>query len=114
VTHKQNQKEVEMESNTNPGIVVDFGSLFARFQALSDKRKPRGMRYSLAMVLTLVMMAKLCGENHFMGIAEWAKHRAELLVDLLQLKREKMPHHSTYRRILADVVNVEEIEKMKQ
>jgi predicted transposase YbfD/YdcC len=64
------------------------------------------------MVLVLVTMAKLCGENHFMGIAEWAKHRAELLVDLLQLKREKMPHHSTYRRILAEGVNAEEIEKM--
>jgi predicted transposase YbfD/YdcC len=101
-----------MESNTNPGIIVDIGSLFAHFQSLSDKRKPRGMRYSLAMILVVVMMAKLCGENHFMGIAEWAKHRAEFLVDLLQLKREKMPHHSTYRRILADVVNVEEIEKM--
>jgi predicted transposase YbfD/YdcC len=101
-----------MESNTNPGIIVDFGSLIAHFQSLSDKRKPRGMRYSLAMIMVLVMMAKLCGENHFMGIAEWAKHRAEFLVDLLQLKREKMPHHSTYRRILADVVNVEEIEKM--
>jgi predicted transposase YbfD/YdcC len=101
-----------MESNTNPGIIVDIGSLFAHFQRLSDKRKPRGMRYSLAMILVVVMMAKLCGENHFMGIAEWAKHRAEFLVDLLQLKREKMPHHSTYRRILADVVNVEEIEKM--
>ena len=101
-----------MESNTNPGIIVDIGSLFAHFQSLSDQRKPRGMRYSLAMILVVVMMAKLCGENHFMGIAEWAKHRAEFLVDLLQLKREKMPHHSTYRRILADVVNVEEIEKM--
>lgn len=101
-----------MESNTEPGIIVDFGSLLARFQTLSDKRKPRGMRYSLTTILVVVMMAKLCGENHLMGIAEWAKHRAELLVDLLQLKREKMPHHSTYRRILADVVNVEELEKM--
>jgi predicted transposase YbfD/YdcC len=101
-----------MESNTEPGLIVDFGSLLARFQTLSDKRKPRGMRYSLTMILVVVMMAKLCGENHIMGIAEWAKHRADLLVDLLQLKREKMPHHSTYRRILADVVNVEELEKM--
>jgi predicted transposase YbfD/YdcC len=103
-----------MESITEAGIVVDIGSLYARFQALSDKRKPRGMRYSLPMILVLVMMAKLCGENHFMGIAEWANHRTELLVDLLQLKREKMPHHSTYRRILAEVVDVEEIEEMSR
>jgi predicted transposase YbfD/YdcC len=101
-----------MESITEIGIVVDVGSLYARFQALSDRRKPRGIRYSLATILVLIMMAKLCGENHCMGIAEWAKHRGALLVDLLQLKRKKMPHHSTYRRILAEVVNVEEIEKM--
>jgi len=101
-----------MESNTESGVIMDVGSLYARLQALSDKRKPRGLRYSLAMILVLVIMAKLCGENHFMGIAEWAKHRAAVLVDLLHLKREQMPHHSTYRRILAEVVNVEEIEKM--
>lgn len=101
-----------MESNTETGIIVDVGSLYARLQILSDKRKPRGLRYSLAMILVVVIMAKICGENHMMGISEWAKHRSDLLVDLLHLKREKMPHHSTYRRILADEVNVEEIEKM--
>jgi predicted transposase YbfD/YdcC len=103
-----------MESITEAGMVVDLGSLLARFQALRDQRKPRGKRYSLAMVLVFVMMAKLCGENHCMGIAEWAKHRAEWLVDLLQLKRAQMPHHSTYRRILAEGVNTEEIEKMSR
>jgi predicted transposase YbfD/YdcC len=103
-----------MESNTETGVIMDVGSLYARLQALSDKRKPRGLRYSLAMILVLAIMAKLCGENHFMGIAEWAKHRGAVLVDLLHLKREQMPHHSTYRRILAEGVNVEEIEKMSR
>ena len=101
-----------MESNTETGIVVDVGSLVTRLQGLTDTRKPRGMRYSLGMVLTIILLAKLCGENHFMGIAEWAKHRAKLLVELLQLEREKMPHHSTYRRILGQVVDLEELEKM--
>jgi hypothetical protein len=49
-----------------------------------------------------------------MGIAEWAQHRAELLVDLLQLKREKRSHHSMYWRILAEVVDAEEIEEMSR
>jgi hypothetical protein len=31
-------------------------------------------------------------------------------VDLLKLKRKQLSHHSTYRRILADVVDVEELE----
>jgi len=101
-----------MESNTEQGIIIDIGGLYARLQTLHDKRKPRGLRYSLAMILVLVILAKICGENHIMGIAEWVKHRAEMIVELLQLKRETMPHHSSYRRILADEVNVEEVEKM--
>jgi predicted transposase YbfD/YdcC len=101
-----------MESNTEAGLVVDVGSLYARFQALSDKRKRRGRRYSLAMVLVVIMLAKMCGEYHPIGIAEWAKHRAEWLVELLKLKREIMPHDSTYRRILGKVVDVEELERV--
>jgi predicted transposase YbfD/YdcC len=101
-----------MESNTQAGLVMDVGSLYAYFQTLSDKRKCRGVRYSLALILAIIMLAKTCGENHPSGIAEWAKHRTGLLVDLLKLERKKMPHHSTYRRILADVVNVEELERV--
>ena len=101
-----------MESNTQTGIVMDVGSLFAYFQSLSDKRKRRGIRYSLALILIIIMLAKTCGENHPSGIAEWAEQRTETLVDLLKLRRKKMPHHSTYRRILAEVVNVEELERV--
>jgi predicted transposase YbfD/YdcC len=101
-----------MESNTQAGIVFDVGSLFARFQTLSDKRKRRGLRYTLVLILLIIMLAKTCGENHPSGIAEWAKHRSEMLVDLFKLERKQMPHHTTYRRILADVVNVEELEQV--
>jgi predicted transposase YbfD/YdcC len=72
------------------------------------------VRYSLALILLLMLLAKLCGENHPSGIAEWAAHRTEMLVDLLKLKRKRMPHHSTYRRILAEGVNVEELEQMSR
>ena len=103
-----------MESNTPVGNVYDLGSLYAHFQRLSDSRKPRGLRYSLALILLLMVLAKMCGESHPSGIAEWAAHRAEKLAELLQLKRKRMPHHSTYRRILAEVVKVEELEQMSR
>jgi predicted transposase YbfD/YdcC len=105
-------KEVEMESTTRAGNIFDAGSLFACFQTMSDKRKRRGLRYSLALILLIIMLAKACGENHPSGIAEWANHRSELLSDLLGLGWKKMPHHSTYRRILADVVDVDELEQV--
>lgn len=103
-----------MESNTPSGNLFDIGSLFADLQTLSDSRKRRGKRYSLALILLLILLAKLCGENHPSGIADWAAQRADLLAELLHFKRKKMPHHSTYRRILANGVNVEELEKMSQ
>jgi predicted transposase YbfD/YdcC len=101
-----------MECNTQEGLVFDVGSLFARFRTLSDKRKRRGLRYSLGLILLLILLAKTCGENHPSGIAEWVKHRSGLLVGQLKLKRKQMPHHSTYRRILADRVNVDELEQV--
>ena len=101
-----------MESNTQAGHLFDVGSLYARFQTLSDKRKRRGVRYSLALILVIIMLAKTCGENHPSGISEWAKHRTDMLVDLLKLERKTMPHDSTYRRILAKIVNVEELEQL--
>ena len=72
------------------------------------------MRYSLGVILTLIVLAKICGEDQPSGIAEWAKHRTEMLVELLKLRRKVMPHHSTYRRILAEVVYVEELEHINQ
>jgi len=103
-----------MESNTQAGIVFDVGSLYAHFRTLADRRKPKGLRYELALILVLLVMAKICGEDRPSGIAEWAKHRAEMLVEMLRLKRKEMPHHSTYRRILAEVVCVEELEQINR
>jgi predicted transposase YbfD/YdcC len=101
-----------MESITQAGVIFEVGSLFGRFQELRDKRKRRGRRYSLDLILLIIMLAKTCGEYHPSGIAEWAKHRSELLVEWFKLKRKKMPGHMTYRRILADIVNVEELERV--
>jgi predicted transposase YbfD/YdcC len=101
-----------MESNTEIGIVFEVGSLYERFQGVKDNRKARGIRYQLVTILVLIVLAKLCGEDQPSGIAEWVKHRSEILVEWLKLKRKKMPHHSTYRRILAEAVYVEELERV--
>lgn len=99
-----------MESNTEDGIVFDLGSLYSHLKSLHDRRKPKGLRYALATIMVIIFLAKLCGEDRPSGIAEWAQHRQKSLVKMLGLKRESMPHHNTYRRILADVVDENEIE----
>ncbi len=101
-----------MESNTKSGYIIDMGSLYMRLAKLSDRRKPRGKRYRLETVLVLLILAKLCGEDRPSGIAEWAQNRKELLAKGLGLKRETMPHHSTYRRILAEGLVIAELEQV--
>jgi predicted transposase YbfD/YdcC len=100
-----------MESNTE-GLVIEVGSLYAHLSGLKDKRKAKGLRYRLVDLLVLMTLAKLCGEDNPSGIEEWVKNRGEQLQSLLKLRRKSMPHHSTYRRIAADVVDVEELEEM--
>lgn len=102
-----------MESNTaEESILFDIDSLYARLGELTDRRKPRGIRYQLVTILVMMIMAKLSGEDTPSGMAEWVKHRAEQFVDILKLKRKSMPHHSTYRRIEEEVVNPQELETM--
>ena len=105
-------RKVEMECNTGAEVLFDVGSLYAHLQELKDSRKPRGLRYQLVTVLVMMVMAKLCGEDTPSGIADWVKHRSEQIVEMLKLKRRSMPHHSTYRRITEEVVNVEELEQL--
>ena len=101
-----------MKCNTGKKQFFDVGSLYAKLRELGDKRKPRGLRYRLETMLVIMILAKLCGEDNPSGMAEWAKHRTELLCEALKLKRKTMPHHSTYRRIAEEVICVEELEQI--
>jgi len=94
------------------GVVYDVGSVYERLTKLTDIRKPQGKLYQLEMVLMIVVLAKLCGEDKPLGMAEWAKHRQEELVKVLCLSWARMPSHHTYRRILAYKVYEQEVERL--
>lgn len=101
-----------MKSNTKTGNVFDVGSLYAELSKLTDKRDARGIRYQLVDILVFMVLAKLCGEDRPSGIAEWVAHRIEMLVETLQIERKSAPHHSTYRRIMSEVIDVDELEQV--
>jgi hypothetical protein len=101
-----------MKSNTEKSVIFDLGSLYAELSQLTDHRDARGVRYELVNLLTFMVIAKLCGEDRPSGIAEWVLHRVEILTTALQIERKSGPHHSTYRRILSDVIDVDEFERL--
>jgi predicted transposase YbfD/YdcC len=94
------------------GLVYEVGSLFAYFEQVSDKRKAKGKRYSLALLLVLMLLAKLGGEDKPSGIAEWVAHRVDQLYELKVLPHKQAPSHMTYRRVLQENLQPEELERM--
>ena len=108
---KYSTDEIKVEICPN-GVVYELGSVYGRLWELRDMRKSQGKRYSLVMILMLIIMAKLSGQDKPVEIADWAKNNRAKLVELLKLEKGKMPHHNTYRRILAYSVYVDEVERM--
>ena len=101
--------EVNLSSE---GFVVNLDSLFAALATLSDRRDARGLRYSLVTVLVYVILAKLAGEDHLRGIAQWVALRQEALASVLGLAKPQAPHATTYSRVLRYAVHIEDLERV--
>src|SRR5262245_27248389 len=108
-----------MENSTAPArgdgvgttpVVFAVGGLWRRLAALHDRRKRRGKRYALPVLLLLLVLAKLSGEDRPSGIADWVKHRRAPLAQALGLRLPRAPHHNTYRRGLAQAVAPKELD----
>jgi predicted transposase YbfD/YdcC len=93
-------------------LIYDLKSLFAFWLRLEDKRKPKGKRYRLETLLTLILLAKLGGEDKPTGITEWVSNRVEQLVEMKILPTAKAPCHMTFRRILSFSIQTEELERL--
>lgn len=94
-------------STTTPeadGFLFDVNSLYAHLLTLEDRRGAKGKRYPLALVLLLMVLAKLGGEDTPTGMAEWTQHRRLELVAWLKLQRPTMPCHNTFRRVAQSAV----------
>jgi predicted transposase YbfD/YdcC len=62
--------------------------------------------------LVIIFLAKLCGQNKPVEIADWARNHAEELVKLLKLHRTWMPHHNTIRRVFAQILSEAEFDRL--
>jgi predicted transposase YbfD/YdcC len=94
------------------GCVIDLGSLYAQLAQLQDQRHARGLRHALVTVLVYIVLAKLAGQDRVYGISQWAKHRQTVLAEALALVRVQAPSVNTYRRVLADAIEIEEFEQV--
>jgi predicted transposase YbfD/YdcC len=94
------------------GFTFDVGSLYDRLEQLADQRHARGKRYPLAVLLLLIILAKLAGEDQPHGIAEWARARQDVLIELLPLTRASLPCANTYRNAASRAIKPDELQQL--
>ena len=103
--------EINLPSGSADGFVFEVGSLVEAFCGLHDQRDARGLRYRLVTVLVFTVLAKLAGQDHLRGIAQWVQRRALVLSAFLMLTQVQAPHATTYSRVLGKAVAIEEFER---
>jgi predicted transposase YbfD/YdcC len=99
---------------TEQAITINLTALLMQFRTVPDQRKPRGVRYPLAALLTIAVLAKLCGESQVHALADWAHARASELAAVFGLKRPYMPHPTTWTRVFGNAVAAAAIESALQ
>jgi len=108
---QHNTTGFSIEKKSDP-FIFDVDSLFYYLDCLTDHRDPRGVRYTLAVALVFVILAKLAGEDEPEGIAHWVSLRKQLLIEALRLNRNTTPHPTSFSRILGWAVSVEQLQEV--
>ena len=75
---------------------IDAQSLYATFEQIQDGRCKRGIRYPLALLLSLIVLAKLAGMDNMNGVVEWVRHRHAWLNAIFGTSYRRWPCFSTY------------------
>jgi hypothetical protein len=79
------------------------------FAEMKDPRQAKGKRYELGLVLTLIFLAILSGEDGLRGIAAWLREQRWELGRRLGLRGGRVPSYGTVRQVLMQI-DVDELE----
>ena len=97
---QSNRKEKIPMIDVNRLPMEGKGGLMDLLRAITDPRKPRGVRHPVVCIVAMATCACLSGARSFEAIAQWA---ATLPIDALRrlgCKRKKPPSEPTFRRTL--------------
>ena len=91
---------VEVPEEMDKPVSIEALSVYRACEQISDGRAKRGVRYSVAIILTLFLLGKLAGMTTPEAVADWVQLRAGWLRRVLPMRRESVPCASTYRNML--------------
>lgn len=82
---------------------IEALSVYEALSQLEDHRRNQGKRYSIALVITCVLLGKMAGETTLQAIAEWIRLRKEWLQKNLPTTCKTFPCAATYSNVLRSV-----------
>lgn len=74
--------------------------LFQFFSFVKDFRSPRGQRYQLHAILTIIFSAFCCGYSTYQEIYQFSQENSQFFLDFLKIPSGKLPSYATIRRII--------------
>ncbi|GAB4524462.1 MAG: ISAs1 family transposase [Anaerolineae bacterium] len=91
-------------------VPYEYTTLVEALKGIPDPRKARGKRHPWELILALIALAILHGENTPYGIGAWVAAHEKALRTLLKPSRSYLPSASTLRRALLhiDIARAEE------
>ncbi len=84
-------------------VEIDALSVYQALEQVQDGRHKRGVRYSVALIFTLILLGKVAGMTTPLAIAEWVRLRAAWLSAVLPITRQTFPCAATYSHVLRAV-----------
>jgi predicted transposase YbfD/YdcC len=87
----------------NLPVEIDALSVYRAMEHIQDGRHKRGVRYSVALIFTLILLGKVAGMTTPLAIAQWVRLRAGWLRQVLPITRTGFPCAATYTNVLRAV-----------
>ncbi|HEY9782281.1 MAG TPA: transposase family protein [Leptolyngbyaceae cyanobacterium] len=82
---------------------MQLPAILEAFAELSDLRQASGRRHSLPLVLALLTMAVVAGNQGFLAIGDWLNCYRDELVEMFEVEKKRLPSYSTIRRVLLNL-----------
>ncbi len=93
-----------MKAREVEGIVFNLADLAQYLNQLTDPRDQRGKVYELGTILSMIVLARLSGQEKPHGVFKWIRDQQEAFEKMFSLKRRQTPCLNTLPTILAEVV----------
>jgi predicted transposase YbfD/YdcC len=78
-------------------------TLLERLEAVPDPRHAQGKRYEWRVILAILCAGLISGQTVVWGIVDWAWHHGGEIIELLEIRKRRIPSASTFYWVLRHV-----------